>query len=691
MSPRERRTRPSAPAALGDPVMRLEGVGPRRAADLSRLGVKTVSDLLVLWPRRHRDRSAITPIPALAPGAVQHVVGTVREVRLQPHLGRDMTARLFVRDDRGELEVLFFHARYLARMLPVGTRVWLSGRVDWRGQRLVMVHPEWERLDEGAARGIVPVYPLAGELSQRWMRALMERVVPTYAPQVADPMPAAVRRAWDLPPRGWALVHLHFPDTPEDLERARTRLVLDEALILTVGVQWLRRRSVGDAPGLPLAPDGPLAERFLAGLPFSLTPGQRLAWREVAQDLASGTPMARLLQGDVGVGKTLVAVLACLAAVDAGVQAAFMAPTELLAAQHAEVLARWMDPLHVSVGLVTGSVRDDTRRQLADGDIKLAVGTQALLSDDVQFQQLGLVVVDEQHRFGVRQRSLLASKGTYPHLLVMTATPIPRSLALTIYGDLLISRIDGYPPGRKPVATRRATRQDRRDVYQEVLEAVRRGEQAFVVCPFVDPSDSLDAKSAVQVYEGMRTIPGWRVGLLHGRLPPAAKEAVMVAFRAHDLDVLVATTIVEVGVDVPNATVMVVEDADRFGLAELHQLRGRVGRGSKPGRCILVADPTSEDGEARLNALVECQDGFELAERDLAIRGPGEVLGLKQHGAGGFALADPMRDLERLQTAQRMAAKLLDGDPELSRPDNRALRGAVLDALGEALPATVLH
>jgi len=345
------------------------------------------------------------------------------------------------------------------------------------------------------------------------------------------------------------------------------------------------------------------------------------------------------------------------------------------------------------VALVTGSgpSRERLRADLAAGVVPVAVGTQALLQDDVKFQDLGLVVVDEQHRFGVRQRGQLASKGAYPHLLVMTATPIPRSLALTVYGDLELSRIDGEPPGRHPVATRRATRAERRAVYQEVLDAVRRGEQAFVVCPFVDPSEASDAKSAVQVYDGMRHLPGWRVGLLHGRLPASAKGEIMTAFRRREVDVLVATTIIEVGVDVPNATIIVVEDADRFGLAELHQLRGRVGRGRQPGRCILVADPTGEDGEARLAALVECQDGFDLAERDLQIRGPGQVLGVRQHGVAGFGLADPVADVERLKAAQQMARALLDRDPELSQAPHAALRDAVLAALDDALPATVLH
>ncbi|MCL8208824.1 MAG: ATP-dependent DNA helicase RecG [Actinomycetia bacterium] len=687
--------RTGARVALGDPVARLKGVGPRRAADLARLGVERAEDLLTLWPRRHEDRSRVVPIGLLGVGMTATVVARVADVRTRYVPGRDVLATVTVTDGTGVLDVVFFHARYLARHFVPGRLYVFSGRVDRRGHRLSMAHPAWEATDEeGTAAGIVPVYPLAGELTQRWLRALMAQVVPDLAAQTADPLPERIRRELGLPPRPWALTTLHFPRSLEDKERARARLVFDEVLVLALGVQWLRLREGGQGgPGVAQRPDGPTVRRLLAQLPFALTPGQQRAWEEIARDLARPVPMARLLQGDVGSGKTVLAALACCAAVDAGGQAAVMAPTELLADQQAMVLRRWLEPLGVTVARLTGheGPRSPVRRAVAEGRAAVVVGTQALIQEGVRFADLTLVVVDEQHRFGVRQRSRLTSKGRYPDLLVMTATPIPRTLALTIYGDLERSVIDDLPPGRRPVKTVRVDQRHRRVAYEAVRAAVRRGEQAYVVCPFVEESEGRSARNAVGLYEGMRRVGGWRLGLLHGRMPPAEKEAVMERFRQGAIDVLVATSIVEVGVDVPNATVMVIEDADRFGLAQLHQLRGRVGRGTVPGTCYLVADPGSEETEARLKALVELHDGLALAEADLRIRGPGEVLGLRQHGLAGFQLADPIRDLDALQRARALAREILAGDPELRDPEHAELRRLVLDALGQAVPASILH
>jgi ATP-dependent DNA helicase RecG len=676
-------------------VFRLKGVGPRRAADLARLGVERAEDLLTLWPRRHEDRTRVVPIALLGLGTTATVVARVADVRTRYVPGRDMLATVTVTDGTGVLDVVFFHARFIARHFVPGRRYIFTGRVERRGHRLSMVHPAWEPTDEETDRaGIVPVYPLAGDLTQRWLRGLMAQVVPELAAQTADPLPEELRRRLGFPPRPWALAALHFPPSLEDKERARARLVFDEVLVLALGVQWLRLREGGqDGPGVVQRPDGPTVRRFLQQLPFSLTPGQRRAWEEIARDLARPVPMARLLQGDVGSGKTVLAALACCAAVDAGGQAAVMAPTELLADQQAMVLRRWLEPLGVSVARLTGTdgPRSPVRDAVAAGRVSVVVGTQALIQEGVRFSDLTLVIVDEQHRFGVRQRSRLTGKGRYPDLLVMTATPIPRTLALTIYGDLEISVIDDLPPGRRPVKTVRVDRRHRKVAYEAVREAVRRGEQAYVVCPFVEESEGTSARNAVGLYEGMRRVAGWRVGLLHGRMPAAAKEAVMEQFRQGTVDVLVATSIVEVGVDVPNATIMVVEDADRFGLAQLHQLRGRVGRGSRPGTCYLVADPGSEETEARLNALVELHDGLALAEVDLRIRGPGEVLGLRQHGLAGFQLADPIRDLDALQRARDLAREILARDPDLRAPEHAELRRLVLEALGQAVPASILH
>lgn len=658
---------------------------------MARLGVQVAGDLLTLWPRRYQDRTEVRDIALCRAGESAVVLAQVVDVKARPLPGRDLMATVTVTDGSGFLDVAFFHARYLIRQFIPGQTVMLQGRVQRRGARLTMSHPEWELVTSDGPAGIVPVYPLAGDLKQRWVRQLMGEVLPGLAVQERDALPGWVQERLGLPPRIWALQTIHAPPTQEDRERARARLVMDEVLVIALGVQWLRQRERGDLPGQPLWPDGPLAQKLLQRLPFRLTAGQQKAWHEIAHDLAEPRPMARLLQGDVGSGKTVVAALACLAAVDAGAQAAFMAPTELLADQQALVLEEWYGPLGVRVARLTADDGPDTRSRLTSHEVDVVVGTQALIQDAVSFRHLALVVVDEQHRFGVRQRSRLGAKGQYPHSLVMTATPIPRTLALTVYGDLDVSMIEGLPPGRKPIVTRRVAKSERRLVYQEVMAAVRRGEQAYVVCPFVEESDAVTAKNATALYEGMQKVPGWRVALLHGRMPRAVKEQTMERFRRRAIDVLVSTTIIEVGVDVPNATMMVIEDADRFGLAQLHQLRGRVGRGAVAAQCILIADPGGDEAEARLNALVTTENGFELAEADLAIRGPGEVLGLRQHGLAGFQLADPLKDLAALVTARELAREILAQDPELNRAEHWDLKQAVLQALGQLLPGSVLH
>jgi ATP-dependent DNA helicase RecG len=402
--------------------------------------------------------------------------------------------------------------------------------------------------------------------------------------------------------------------------------------------------------------------------------------------------MARLLQGDVGSGKTILAALALLAAVGSGYQAALMAPTELLAEQHYLLISQYFQPLDVPVVFLSGRSRQNEDEALIRADRPVVVvGTQALVSDRIQFGRLGLVVVDEQHRFGVRQRSRLGEKGLLPHMLVMTATPIPRTLALTVYGDLAVSQIDGLPPGRQPISTVHLAMKDRRTAYVKVQELVRRGQQAYVICPLVEDSEEGQGKAATLLAEGMRKVPGWRVGLVHGRMSAQEKSQVMDQFRRGEIDVLVGTTILEVGVDVPAATIIVIEGAERFGLAQLHQLRGRVGRGTEPSFCYLLADPVTDDSEARIAAMVETQNGLELAERDLELRGPGEVLGMRQHGVAGFQLANPLKDLELLEAARRTALDLLAGDRDLSHDDHQALRQWVVDALKEALPGHVLH
>lgn len=677
---------------LGQPLTQLPGIGPKKALDFEKLGVRLQGDLLALWPRRHEDRTVITPLSSVQSGGEYTIVGSVGSIDYDP---RRQVLKVTVTDGLFALYATFFHARWLARQVQPGTRILLQGRVEYWGRRLAMTHPHHEVLSPGEepARGLIPIYPLAGDLKQRVVQQVMSLAIPYLAPQAFEPLPHTLREQEDLLERPQAIMHLHWPPNKDAFEKARRRLVFDEFLKVSLAVMRMQQWDRG-IPGVKQNPDGPISQKFLDLLPFQLTPGQSRAWASIREDLCTERPMTRLLQGDVGSGKTVVAILAMLAALDAEHQAAFMAPTELLAEQQWRVLNTFTEPLGVQVGLLTGQdagqaarVRDD----IALGRLSLVVGTQALLSPSVQFQKLGLVVIDEQHRFGVRQRAHLAQKGYFPDLLVMTATPIPRTLALTLYGDLDLSQIDGLPPGRLPITTIHLSYADRRTAYESVRQAVRRGEQAYVVCPLVNENEELDVTAATVLADGMRRIPGWRVGLVHGQLPSKEKTAVMEAYRTHQIDVLVATTIVEVGVDVPNATVMVIEEADRFGLAQLHQLRGRVGRGSKPATCYLLADPKTEDAEQRMDAMVRWSDGLKLAEQDLKIRGPGEILGLRQHGLAGFELADPVADLLLMEHVRDIARQIVDADPRLEQPEHQTLKKWVDEAIEDALPTQVLH
>jgi ATP-dependent DNA helicase RecG len=682
-------------AALGlaDAVARLPGVGPKRVQDFRRLGVETIEDLMMLWPRRHIDRTVLTPIYQIQVGASHTVRGQV--VYVHDHVRDAGKSYLSVRltDETGFLDLTFFHATWLKRQLQPGIHLLVSGRVELFRGRLTMTHPEYELLEANQTPrlGLVPVYPLAGELKQRFMQDLQSRVVPRWAPQTADPLPPPIRQQEALQDRAWAIIHQHWPSSWEEREASRRRLVFDEFLRMSLAVLWLHQTDpkVG-APALEV--DNPLLTRFVGQLPFVLTQGQQAAWNEIRSDLTRSVPMARLLQGDVGSGKTILAALAMLAAVGSGFQAALMAPTELLAEQHHLLFERYLGPLGVRVVLVSGrSKNSGTREVLQSGDPLVAIGTQALLSEGVDFGRLGLVVVDEQHRFGVRQRAQLGEKGLLPHMLVMTATPIPRTLALTVYGDLEVSQIEGLPPGRLPITTVHLPMKERRQAYLKVMEAVRHGRQAYVICPLVEGGEEGQGKAATLLADGMRQISGWRVGLVHGKMSAADKSSVMEAFRCGEIDVLVGTTILEVGVDVPNATVIVIEEADRFGLAQLHQLRGRVGRGPYPSTCFLLADAATPHGEARIQAMMESQNGLELAERDLEIRGPGEVLGMRQHGVAGFQLADPLKDLIWLERARQTARQILAADRTLAAEENQGLKQWVFEALREALPGHVLH
>ncbi len=678
--------------AAGDLLTKWPGIGAGRAREFENLGISTFEDLLGLWPRRHEDRSAITPLGLLQDGETATVRGVISKAHYD--FSRQML-RVEVLEDSSRLTAIFFHASWLQKQFVPGCHVMLSGKAEVRGRTFSMAHPEFQILapDEQPLLGLIPVYPLSGSLKQLFMQRLMREIVPRFAPQVDDPVPVEIQRSEELEGRPLAVLHQHFPADQIMLEASRKRLVFDEFLRIAMAVLMMHRLDPA-VPGLVHNPNGPLAQAFLKSLPFRLTSGQQRVWKEISEDLASPRPMARLLQGDVGSGKTVVAILSMLAAVDGGHQAAFMAPTELLAEQQAQVLRRFLNPLGMEVALLTGKDKQAKawRQALQDGSLSLVVGTQALIADRVGFSRLGVVIVDEQHRFGVKQRATLSLKGSYPDMLVMTATPIPRTLALTVYGDLEISEIDGMPPGRKPVVTQHISHAERKMAYSAVMAAVKRGEQAYVVCPLVEGDEGVgDVKAAVDLAQGMAKLPGWRIGLLHGRMLSHDKVEEMERFRRREVDVLVCTTIVEVGVDVPAATIMVIEDADRFGLAQLHQLRGRVGRGEAQSFCYLIGDPKTEQAQERLAAMVRYHEGIKLAEEDLRIRGPGEVLGMRQHGVTGFQLANPLTDLALLQQARTVARRIFDVDPHMTSPEHEHLWAWVREALDDAMPAQVLH
>ncbi|WP_027718125.1 ATP-dependent DNA helicase RecG [Desulfovirgula thermocuniculi] len=676
------------------PVQYLKGVGPRRSALLRRLGINTVKDLLYHFPRDYQDRTQLKAPYACLHGEQVTMQGeVVGGEELNPRPGLSIV-KLQLRGEGGSFYALWFNQPYILKQFPRGTRLLVFGKAERRFGELQVQVADYEVLDGGAGsagEGIVPVYPLTDQLSQRFMRSLVKLALEQWADQVEDFLPPAVRRKFSLPALPAALRQIHFPSSLKEAERARKRFIFEELFLLQTALALRKKRLSRQLKPHRYCPGGELVARFLASLPFTLTSGQKKAWAEIQADLASPSPMNRLLQGDVGSGKTVVSTLALLRAVESGLQGALMVPTEVLAEQHYLLLSRSLSPLGVNVALLSGSLRRKEReallRGLADGEIPLVVGTHSLIQEDVVFKSLALVVIDEQHRFGVRQRALLQQKGYCPDVLVMTATPIPRTLALTLYGDLEVSLIEELPPGRRPVQTYVLPTSHLPRAYQLIRREVARGHQAYIICPLVEESEKLNVQAAVDLARELSRGPlsSCRIGLLHGRLKPAEREEVMEAFRRGDIQVLVATTVVEVGVDVPNATVMLILDAHRFGLAQLHQLRGRVGRGEAQSYCLLVSDGPTEEARYRLEAMVTTTDGFALAEKDLQLRGPGEFTGTKQSGLPELKVADLLRDWRALQLARQEALALVERDPELAQPEHHRLKKEIQSRFGSGV------
>jgi len=686
----------------------LRGVGPARSAALRSMGIDTVLDVLTTYPRRYVDRSRQASIAELVVGDEATVLATVRSCASRQAGGRRRMVQASVVDGSGSLALTFFNQPWRERQLVAGTEVMLFGRVESFRGRPQMTNPVVDLVGDRTGR-IVPVYPQsdkAGVASWEVARYVAETL--RRAGEFADPVPEEVLTRWNLVDRTTAFGGIHVPGSMDEIGPARARLVFDELLRLQLRLVQRKRQLERDTPGITHDADGPLVDGLLAALPFPLTDAQQRVIGEIADDLARPSPMHRLLQGDVGSGKTLVAVAAMLVAVQGGHQAAMMAPTEVLAEQHAagigELLSGVLVPAGhddglfagqegsrpVRVALLTSRTPAARRRKvlagIADGSIEITIGTHALLAEGVEFADLGVVVIDEQHRFGVEQRAALRARGVgdaAPDVLVMTATPIPRTAAMTVYGDLDVSVLDTKPPGRTPVTTRWVRSEDEETAMWSVVRAeVAAGRQAYVVCPLIDESNRLDAASATETHERLTApdgpLAGLDVGLLHGRLPAADRDATMATFRAGGLDALVATTVIEVGVDVPNATAMVILDAGRFGIAQLHQLRGRVGRGAAASQCWLVGSPDTPEGEARLEALVASEDGFALAEVDLDLRGEGTLMGERQKGRNDLRLASLRRDREWVERAREVAVDLVADDPSLAA---HPLLATELDAL----------
>lgn len=675
------------PQGLSQPTQSIKGVGDKIAEKLDKLGAKTIWQLLYLFPRRYDDFSLMKTISKLQYGEQVTIIGTIWQTKVRRTRTNQPITECIVNDGTGSVQATWFNQPWLADQLPAGMPIVLSGKVEMFLGRLVFNSPEWEPLEMEPlrTRRIVPVYPLTEGLSSAKMREIMQRTVKEWASRVPDPLPLEIRKRRRLYSLPQAIQQMHFPDSQESLKQARRRLAYQELLLLQMGMQK-QRREWQDHSGVPLPIEESRLQAFIDSLPFTLTGAQQRVIRDLRDDMALSRPMNRLLQGDVGSGKTIVAAVAMLIAIWNGAQAALMAPTEILAEQHYQSLRKLLEPLSINVALLTGSTAAGERASiyegLTDGSIQLIIGTHALIQPAVRFQRLAMAVIDEQHRFGVDQRAALRGKGTpldgesvSPHLMIMSATPIPRTLTLSLYGGLDISVLDEMPPGRQEIKTRWLRASERERAYNFIRRQTAEGRQAYLIYPLVEESDAIDARAAVDEYERLsrEVFPDRRVGLVHGRLRSDEKDSAMRAFAAQETDMLVATSVIEVGIDVPNSTVIVIEGADRFGLAQLHQFRGRVGRGEHQSYCILIAEDASNEAEQRLIALEETNDGFILAERDLELRGPGEFFGRRQSGLPELRFASLLHDMEILIMAQEDAAALFDADPDLEAPDHQLL------------------
>ena len=683
------------PSSFSTSIQYLKGIGPKKAKSFEKSGIKTIEDLLFYFPRRYEDRSEIIPLNKVLPGNVVTVEGEVFHVGGRRAMRRGMDVlEVVLGDDNAQVTAVWFNQPYLRHYFLEGKKVLLHGKAEIYKERLQIVSPEFEMIDEGEVLEeidkIVPRYTLPQGYSQRGFRKIVKVVLDKYIPQVEEALPFSVRSRHKLLNIAQSLLNIHFPQSHDLRKEAFRRLCFEEFFIYQIPLV-LRKLKRKEKAGIAFKIDEAFLDAFIRTLAFELTFSQKMVLAEIKHDMSSNKPMQRLLQGDVGSGKTIVATLASLIAVSNNFQVAFMVPTEILANQHFEKLKAQLSTFSPSsivhrpsskirIELLTGSVAKDKRQKLyseiSSGDVDIVIGTHAVIQEGVSFKNLGLIVIDEQHKFGVSQRTLLTKKGISPDILIMTATPIPRTLAMTLYGDLDISLIRELPPGRQKIETLLYNILERPRAYDFVKKQVLEGRQVYIVYPIIEESEKLELSSAKKMFKEFsdEIFKEFKVGLLHGRVKKEEQERTMRAFRDQKLDILVATTILEVGIDVPNATVMMIEHADRFGLSQLHQMRGRVGRGVHASFCLLVSDAETEEAKERLGAFVKEIDGFKIAEEDLKLRGPGEFFGDRQHGLVQLKIANPLTQMYLLKAAREEAMKLIEMDPKLADRNNQELR-----------------
>lgn len=671
---------------LKNPVTQLKGIGKKKASLLEKMGIKTIEDMIMHLPRDYQDRRHVCNISEVTEDKDVLIQGIVKKVKSDPYRpGRKQILRVFVVDATGGIEILFFNSKYMAQALKTGMKYDFYGKAVHNKGKLQMIHPDFSLSEKGDMRGILPVYPVTAGIGQKEMRNWQHMII-SQMEEIEDPLPEDMIIRNNLCSLKYAVSNVHFPTDRVPLMQGKYRLIFDELLALQTGMMMARHNTSGKRNGIKI--DNNVENEYISGLAYSLTGAQQRVVNEISEDMGSGRIMNRLVQGDVGSGKTVVAEIALYKTVKAGFQGVMMAPTEILAKQHFESLSSGFKPHGIKVGLLTGSNTVVEKRQILEqlksGEIQILVGTHAIIQPGVEFAELGLVITDEQHRFGVNQRTALMKKGKDPHTLVMTATPIPRTLAVILYGDLDISIIDELPPGRQKIITKAITENQRDSQYDFIEKQLQQGRQAYVVAPLIEESDVLDVKSAEELYDEMKDrFAEYSVALLHGAMKQKEKDEIMDKFYKNEIQMLVSTVVIEVGINVPNATVIVIENAERFGLAQMHQLRGRVGRGNHQSYCILVSHGKSEIAQKRAGIMVNSQDGFYIAEQDLKLRGPGEIFGTRQHGVPDLAIADLAKHIKILNEVKKETDMIMETDPMLTSEKYSGIRERVIKLFGD--------